>query len=120
MPDGSTTTLEDVKAEYASLVGEWNASRPCHAATAVLCEWDPWNHLPIDRQRVHIMGHSHKHMCTNNRAYGVYFNLGTWCQGTPNFVEVRVEEGNEHEMVIDLCRWEDGDTVLTKRERFVA
>jgi len=119
MPDGSHVTPAEVKTQYDALVDEWNAHKPNHAATAVLCEWDPWNDLPIGKQFVHIMGHSHNRVFTYNAGYGVYVNLGTWCAGTPNFAVTEVKADKPNDMIIELCRWQNGETIVDKREHFL-
>jgi len=118
MPDGSTTTLAEVKQQYAHLVDDWNAHKSNHAATAVLCEWDPWSDMPIGTQRVNIMGHSHRRVFANNDNYGIYVNLGTWCEGIPNFAMVEVAEADPDDMLVQLCRWQNGDVTIDRRDHF--
>lgn len=115
MPDGSTTTLTEVKQEYASLVHDWNTHKPNHAATAVLCEWDPWSDLPSG-PRVNIMGHSHRRVFATNDYYGLYLNLGTWCDGVPNFASAEVTNADPDTMVVQLSRWENGDVKVVRSE----
>lgn len=110
MPDGSTIEVGNVRETYQNLVNEWNEHRSTSAVTAVMCEWDPYNALEPGKPHLNIMGHSHDRRFSYGDAFGMYLNLGAWCDGKAHYAKTWIENpGRSNEILCgQLYRWTSG------------
>ncbi len=118
-PWGSTIGVGELRATFANLMQDWSASRPSSALTAVLCEWNPYNAIPVGKQHLHVVGHSHQRLMSTHPSYGAYFNTGTWCSAADaaTFVVVEDAEGGMTGQVFD---WDGASATSQSDAIFVA
>jgi UDP-2,3-diacylglucosamine pyrophosphatase LpxH len=109
MPNGSTVEVSDVRATYQNLIAEWNQHKG-NAMEAVLCEWDPFYDLPVNKPYLNINGHSHDHKYSSLITGGVYANLGSWCARDAHFAKTWLENAGQVNETLraELFKWEPG------------
>ncbi|HEY1550948.1 MAG TPA: hypothetical protein VGG28_24135, partial [Kofleriaceae bacterium] len=89
--DGSLMSAATVRAMFQNLVNEWDTHRNTNAITAIMNEWDPFYEMEVGQAKINIAGHSHHHKFSYNQDYGMYLNLGSWCDDAAYFGKTWVD-----------------------------
>jgi hypothetical protein len=128
MPDGTSVTARQVKAQYADLYKQWvDKYGPDLAIQAV---WSELGHLGAaardvakeKEMKVVLFGHTHIEKIEEHPFFFsqyIYANTGTWCESPKqpfSYVETQYDEKRRHQHV-RLMNWENNQPVLIRKKK---